>query len=193
MTASSTKGGTTLRSAPSPARSPAPGGMASPSSGSARRPNMVADRRKKENGNGTVLPAVVRCAIYTRKSTDEGLEQSFNTLDAQREASEAFINSQGHEGWLPLHQKYDDGGYTGANMDRPALKRLLADVESDVVNCVVVYKVDSLTRALLDFSRIIEVFDKKGVTFVSATQQFNTTNSLGRLPLHILLDRKSVV
>jgi len=148
---------------------------------------MVADRRKKENVNGTALPAVVRCAIYTRKSTDEGLEQSFNTLDAQREASEAFINSQRHEGWLLLQQKYDDGGYTGANMDRPALKRLLADVESGVVNCVVVYKVDRLTRSLLDFSRIIEVLDKKGVTFVSVTQQFNTTNSLGRLTLHILL------
>ena len=148
---------------------------------------MVADRRKKENVNGTALPAVVRCAIYTRKSTDEGLEQSFNTLDAQREASEAFINSQRHEGWLPLQQKYDDGGYTGANMDRPALKRLLADVESGVVNCVVVYKVDRLTRSLLDFSRIIEVLDKKGVTFVSVTQQFNTTTSLGRLTLHILL------
>lgn len=148
---------------------------------------MGADRRKKENSNGVVPPVVVRCAIYTRKSTDEGLEQSFNTLDAQREAAEAFINSQRHEGWAPLQQKYDDGGYTGANMDRPSLKRLLADVESGVVNCVVVYKVDRLTRSLLDFSRIIEVLDKKGVTFVSVTQQFNTTNSLGRLTLHILL------
>ena len=148
---------------------------------------MGADRRKKQNGNGATMPAVVRCAIYTRKSTDEGLEQSFNTLDAQREAAEAFINSQRHEGWTPLQQKYDDGGYTGANMDRPALKRLLADVESGVVNCVVVYKVDRLTRSLLDFSRIIEVLDKHNATFVSVTQQFNTTNSLGRLTLHILL------
>ena len=148
---------------------------------------MGADRRKRENVSSTAVPAVVRCAIYTRKSTDEGLEQSFNTLDAQREAAEAFVNSQRHEGWVPLQQKYDDGGYTGANMDRPALKRLLADVESGLVNCVVVYKVDRLTRSLLDFSRIIEVLDKKGVTFVSVTQQFNTTNSLGRLTLHILL------
>lgn len=148
---------------------------------------MGADRRKKENGNDIATPAVVQCAIYTRKSTDEGLEQSFNTLDAQREAAEAFISSQRHEGWVPLQQKYDDGGYTGANMDRPALKRLLADVESGVVNCVMVYKVDRLTRSLLDFSRIIEILDKHGVTFVSVTQQFNTTNSLGRLTLHILL------
>ena len=148
---------------------------------------MRPDRRKKENGNGTALPAVVRCAIYTRKSTEEGLEQAFNTLDAQREAAEAFINSQRHEGWMALPQKYDDGGYTGANMDRPALKRLLADVESGVVNCVVVYKVDRLTRSLLDFARIIEILDKNGVTFVSVTQQFNTTTSLGRLTLNILL------
>lgn len=148
---------------------------------------MGADRRRKENGNGGGASSIVRCAIYTRKSTDEGLEQSFNTLDAQREAAEAFINSQRHEGWVPLQQKYDDGGYTGANMDRPALKRLLADVESGIVNCVVVYKVDRLTRSLLDFSRIIEVLDKHGATFVSVTQQFNTTNSLGRLTLNILL------
>ena len=148
---------------------------------------MGADRRNDKNGSGVARPTVVRCAIYTRKSTEEGLEQSFNTLDAQREAAEAFINSQRHEGWVPLQQKYDDGGYTGANMDRPAMKRLLADVESGVVNCVVVYKVDRLTRSLLDFSRIIEVLDKNGVTFVSVTQQFNTTNSLGRLTLHILL------
>jgi len=148
---------------------------------------MAVERRVKQNGGGIPMPSVVRCAIYTRKSTDEGLEQAFNTLDAQREAAEAFINSQRHEGWIPLQQKYDDGGYTGANMDRPALKRLLADIESGVVNCVVVYKVDRLTRSLLDFSRIIEVLDKHGATFVSVTQQFNTTNSLGRLTLNILL------
>ena len=105
---------------------------------------------KKENGNGSAEHAVVRCAIYTRKSTEEGLDQAFNTLDAQREAAEAYINSQRQEGWVALPQKYDDGGYTGANMDRPALKRLLADVESGVANCVVVYKVDRLTRSLLD-------------------------------------------
>ena len=129
----------------------------------------------------------IRCAIYTRKSTEEGLEQAFNTLDAQRDAGEAFINSQRQEGWVALPQKYDDGGYTGANMDRPALKRLLADVESGVANCVVVYKVDRLTRSLLDFSRIIEILDKNNATFVSVTQQFNTTTSLGRLTLNILL------
>ena len=134
-----------------------------------------------------VSRADVRCAIYTRKSTDEGLDQAFNTLDAQREASEAFINSQRHEGWTALPQKYDDGGYTGANMDRPALKRLLADVEAGSANCVVVYKVDRLTRSLLDFARIMEVLDKQGATFVSITQQFNTTSSLGRLTLNILL------
>lgn len=147
---------------------------------------MGADLRRKENGNGNARSAM-RCAIYTRKSTDEGLDQSFNTLDAQREAGEAFINSQRHEGWRALPQKYDDGGYTGANMDRPALKRLLSDVESGMANCVVVYKVDRLTRSLLDFARIMEVLDKHGATFVSVTQQFNTTSSLGRLTLNILL------
>jgi site-specific DNA recombinase len=151
-------------------------------------------RNQRENGNGATengngmagLPSV-RCAIYTRKSTEEGLDQSFNTLDAQRDAGEAFVNSQRHEGWIALPQKYDDGGYTGANMDRPALKRLLADIETGTVNCVVVYKVDRLTRSLLDFSRIMEILDKRGATFVSVTQQFNTTTSLGRLTLHILL------
>ncbi|HEY1759651.1 MAG TPA: recombinase family protein [Bryobacteraceae bacterium] len=132
-------------------------------------------------------PAGVRCGIYTRKSTDEGLDQSFNTLDAQREAAESFISSQRQEGWSALPQKYDDGGYTGANMDRPALKRLLSDVESGAVNCVVVYKVDRLSRSLLDFSRIMDTLDKHGATFVSVTQQFNTTSSMGRLTLNILL------
>jgi site-specific DNA recombinase len=131
--------------------------------------------------------AVVRCAIYTRKSTEEGLDQSFNTLDAQRDAAEAYIASQRHEGWIALPEKYDDGGYTGANMDRPALKRLLEDVRQGIVNCIVVYKVDRLTRSLLDFARIVEVLDKHGASFVSVTQQFNTTNSLGRLTLNILL------
>jgi site-specific DNA recombinase len=134
-----------------------------------------------------LTPAPVRCAIYTRKSTDEGLDSDFNTLDAQRESAEAFIASQRHEGWLALPQKYDDGGFTGANMERPALKRLLDDVRNGLVNCVVVYKVDRLTRSLLDFARIMEVFDKHGASFVSVTQQFNTTASLGRLTLNILL------
>ena len=153
---------------------------------------MRPDKRRGQNGNGNngngiTEPGSVRCAIYTRKSTEEGLEQSFNTLDAQRDAGEAFINSQRHEGWIALPQKYDDGGYTGANMDRPALKRLLADIESGAANCVVVYKVDRLTRSLLDFARIMETLDKRGATFVSVTQQFNTTSSLGRLTLNILL------
>ena len=129
----------------------------------------------------------LRCAIYTRKSTEEGLEQTFNTLDAQRDAAESFIRSQRQEGWVVLPDKYDDGGFTGANMERPALQELLQDVRDGFVDCVMVYKVDRLTRSLLDFSRIIDVLDKHGVTFVSVTQQFNTTNSLGRLTLNILL------
>jgi site-specific DNA recombinase len=133
------------------------------------------------------LVSVIRCAIYTRKSTDEGLDSDFNTLDAQRESAESYVVSQRQEGWIALPQKYDDGGFTGANMERPALKRLLEDVRNGLVNCVVVYKVDRLTRSLLDFSRIVEVFDKHGATFVSVTQQFNTTASLGRLTLNILL------
>lgn len=104
---------------------------------------------------------IVRCAIYTRKSTEEGLDQEYNTLDAQRDSAEAFIRSQRHEGWVALPDRYDDGGYTGANMDRPALKRLLDDVRAGLIDCVMVYKVDRLTRALLDFSRIVEVLDRK--------------------------------
>jgi site-specific DNA recombinase len=146
-----------------------------------------ADKRPKENVNGLSPRAGVRCGIYTRKSTDEGLDQAFNTLDSQREAAEAFINSQRQEGWTALPQKYDDGGYTGANMERPALKRLLADVQSGAVNCVVVYKVDRLSRSLLDFARIMEILDKHSATFVSVTQQFNTTSSMGRLTLNVLL------
>lgn len=130
---------------------------------------------------------VIRCAIYTRKSTEEGLQQEFNSLDAQREAGEAFIVSQKSEGWLAVADHYDDGGYTGGNMDRPALQRLLAAVESRSVDCVVVYKVDRLSRSLMDFARIVEVFDQSGVSFVSVTQQFNTTTSIGRLTLNILL------
>jgi site-specific DNA recombinase len=132
-------------------------------------------------------PARVRCAIYTRKSTEEGLEQDFNTLDAQRESGEALISSQRGEGWTASPDRYDDGGFTGANMERPALKRLLADVETGTVNCIVVYKVDRLSRSLLDFTRIMEILDKHGATFVSVTQQFNTTTSLGRLTLNMLL------
>jgi len=130
---------------------------------------------------------VVRCALYTRKSTEEGLEQAFNSLDAQRESAEAYVAAQRHEGWACLPEKYDDGGYTGGNMERPALKRLLNDIEAGKVDCVVVYKVDRLSRSLLDFSRIMQVFDQAGVSFVSVTQQFNTTHSMGRLTLNILL------
>jgi len=130
---------------------------------------------------------VVRCAVYTRKSTEEGLQQEFNSLDAQREAAEAFITSQRGEGWQVVAEHFDDGGYTGANMDRPALKRLLGAVEAREVDCVVVYKVDRLSRSLMDFARIVEVFDQNGVSFVSVTQQFNTTTSIGRLTLNILL------
>ena len=148
---------------------------------------MRGERKVKENGDGHAARAGVRCGIYTRKSTDEGLDQAFNTLDAQREAAESFINSQRQEGWVALPQKYDDGGYTGANMDRPALKRLLADIQSGGVNCVAVYKVDRLSRSLLDFARIMEILDRHGATFVSVTQQFNTTSSMGRLTLNVLL------
>ncbi len=140
-------------------------------------------RRKQKS----VTKEVVRCAIYTRKSTEEGLEQEYNTLDAQRDAGEAFIKSQQHEGWICLPNHYDDGGYTGANMDRPALHRLLADIEAGKIDCVVVYKVDRLSRSLLDFARIMEVFERHNVAFVSVTQAFNTASSMGRLILNVLL------
>jgi DNA invertase Pin-like site-specific DNA recombinase len=128
-----------------------------------------------------------RCAIYTRKSTEEGLEQDFNSLDAQREACTAFIQSQRHEGWTVIPTPYDDGGYSGGSLERPALQRLLADIEAGRVDVIVVYKVDRLTRALSDFAKLVEVFDRCGVSFVSITQQFNTTTSMGRLTLNILL------
>ena len=121
-----------------------------------------------------------RCAIYTRKSSEEGLEQAFNSLDAQREACDAFILSQKHEGWTVLPTLYDDGGFSGGTMERPALKRLITDIEAG-------QKVDRLTRALSDFAKLVEVFDRRGVSFVSITQQFNTTTSMGRLTLNVLL------
>ena len=129
----------------------------------------------------------LRCAIYTRKSTEEGLEQDFNSLQAQREACEAFITSQKHEGWQAIKTAYDDGGFSGGNMARPGLKLLMEDIAARKVNVVVVYKVDRLTRSLADFAKIIEQFDKQGVSFVSVTQQFNTTSSMGRLTLNVLL------
>ena len=128
-----------------------------------------------------------RCAIYTRKSTEEGLDQDFNSLDAQRESGEAYIASMKHEGWVGLPDRYDDGGYTGGNMERPALKRLLADIQAGKVDCIVVYKVDRLSRSLLDFARLMETLDKHHISFVSVTQHFNTTNSMGRLTLNVLL------
>ena len=128
-----------------------------------------------------------RCAVYTRKSTEEGLEQDFNSLDAQREACAAFVQSQKHEGWTLLPTTYDDGGYSGGSLERPALQRLLSDIEAGRIDVVVVYKVDRLTRALSGFAKLVEVFDRRGVSFVSVTQQFNTTTSMGRLTLNILL------
>lgn len=142
---------------------------------------------RQTKSNPPSAPACVRCAIYTRKSTEEGLDQEFNTLDAQRESAEAYIASQRHEGWIALPDLYDDGGFTGGNMDRPALKRLMRDVEDGKVDCIVVYKVDRLSRSLLDFSRIMEALEKNNAKFVSVTQQFNTTHSMGRLTLNILL------
>ena len=131
--------------------------------------------------------APIRCAIYTRKSSEEALEQSFNSLDAQREACTAYIASQRHEGWKLVNTHYDDGGYSGGTLERPALTRLLADIDSGRIDTVVVYKVDRLTRSLADFAKIVEAFDAKGISFVSVTQQFNTTTSMGRLTLNVLL------
>jgi site-specific DNA recombinase len=129
----------------------------------------------------------LRCAVYTRKSTEEGLEQEFNSLDAQREACESYAASQRAEGWMLLGDRYDDGGFSGGTLERPALKRLLADIEAGAVDIVVVYKIDRLSRSLMDFAKLVEVFDRKGVTFVSVTQSFNTTTSMGRLTLNVLL------
>ena len=129
----------------------------------------------------------LRCAVYTRKSTEEGLEMEFNSLDAQREACEAYIASQKPEGWLLIPESYDDGGFSGGTLDRPALSRLLADTEDGRIDVVVVYKIDRLSRSLMDFAKLVEVFDRGGVTFVSVTQSFNTTTSMGRLTLNILL------
>jgi len=129
----------------------------------------------------------IRCAVYTRKSTEDGLEQEFNSLDAQREAGEAYIKSQAHEGWICLPDHYDDGGFTGGNMDRPALQRLLADIQAGKVDMVVVYKVDRLSRSLLDFAKMVETFDQNKVAFVSVTQLINTSTSMGRLMLNVLL------
>jgi len=143
--------------------------------------------RKSTTHRVTNGKALIRCAIYTRKSSEEGLEQDFNSLDAQRESCEAFILSQKHEGWTALPEMYDDGGISGGTLERPALKRILADIEAHRIDTLVVYKVDRLTRSLGDFAKIVEIFDKRNVSFVSVTQQFNTTTSMGRLTLNMLL------
>jgi DNA invertase Pin-like site-specific DNA recombinase len=137
--------------------------------------------------SGALTKTIIRCAVYTRKSSEEGLEQSFNSLDAQREACVAYVESQKHEGWSVVKERYDDGAYSGGTMERPALKRILSDVSAGKIETIIVYKVDRLTRSLSDFAKIIEVFDSHQVSFVSVTQQFNTTTSMGRLTLNVLL------
>ena len=145
-------------------------------------------RERRHPGAEQESPSTkLRCAIYTRKSTEEGLEQEFNTLDAQRESAEAYIQSQVHAGWTALTERYDDGGYTGANLERPALRKLLVAIEAGRVDAVVIYKIDRLSRSLLDFARLMEVFERRKVSLVSVTQPLNTTSSLGRLTLNILL------
>jgi site-specific DNA recombinase len=142
-----------------------------------------AEHRSEVNAS----PGPLRCAIYTRKSTEDGLNQPFNTLEAQREAGEAYILSQRHVGWTVIAEHYDDGGYTGGNVERPALQKLLGDMEAGRIDCVVVYKVDRLSRSLLDFARLMDAFERHQVSLVSVTQPLNTTVSLGRLTLNILL------
>jgi site-specific DNA recombinase len=143
------------------------------------------DELKLKQARGAAAP--IRCAIYTRKSTEEGLDQDFNSLEAQREAAESFIHSQKQLGWTIIADHYDDGGFSGGNLDRPALQQLLDAIDARRVDCVVVYKVDRLSRSLLDFARLMDRFDQRSVSFVSVTQHFNTTTSLGRLTLNILL------
>lgn len=133
------------------------------------------------------MPKRSRCAIYTRKSSEEGLDMEFNSLDAQREACEAYVASQRSEGWAAIRERYDDGGFSGGTLERPALKQLLTDIEAGLIDVIVVYKIDRLSRSLMDFAKLVEVFDRNNVTFVSVTQSFNTTTSMGRLTLNILL------
>ena len=169
------------------AGSNAQNGDAGRSSGCAPGKQRSASKPAGQAMRESAKPQELRCAIYTRKSSEEGLEQDFNSLHAQREACQAYIKSQKHEGWRPLSAHYDDGGYSGGTMDRPALRRLLADIQAKRIDIVVVYKVDRLTRSLADFAKIVEVFDASGVSFVSVTQAFNTTTSMGRLTLNVLL------
>jgi site-specific DNA recombinase len=151
------------------------------------RLDVLRDSRAPEPGMKKPIIRKLRCAVYTRKSTEEGLDQEFNSLDAQREACEAYVASQKAEGWVLVPDRYDDGGFSGGTLERPALKRLLADIEDGRIDVIAVYKIDRLSRALMDFAKLVEVFDRKGVTFVSITQSFNTTTSMGRLTLNVLL------
>jgi DNA invertase Pin-like site-specific DNA recombinase len=151
------------------------------------RPRLLRHQAPGECGPTKPITRKLRCAVYTRKSTEEGLEQEYNSLHAQREACEAYVASQRSEGWALIREPYDDGGYSGGTLERPALKRLLAAIEEGLIDVVVVYKIDRLSRSLMDFSKLVDVFDRAGVTFVSVTQSFNTTTSMGRLTLHILL------
>jgi site-specific DNA recombinase len=144
-------------------------------------------RDTKQVSAASAATRKLRCAVYTRKSSEEGLDMEFNSLDAQREACEAFIASQRAEGWVLVHDRYDDGGISGGTLERPALKRMIADIEAGLIDVVVVYKIDRLSRSLIDFTKLVEVFDAHSVTFVSVTQSFNTTTSMGRLTLNILL------
>src|SRR6266478_9587459 len=176
-------------------RSPARRGRDRSSSGSNKTDRQAAAHRQRRSRwagrwRGTMPrsdPSRKRCAIYTRKSSEEGLEQEFNSLQAQSEACEAYISSQRHEGWVLARTRYDDGGFSGGNIERPALQRLLADIRGGRIDIIVVYKVDRLTRSLADFARLVEIFDAQGASFVSVTQQFNTTSSMGRLTLNVLL------
>ena len=133
-----------------------------------------------------VLKRRMRCAVYTRKSSEEGLDQEYNSIDAQRDAGHAYIASQRAEGWIAVADDYDDPAFSGGNMERPALKRLMTDIEAGKIDVIVIYKIDRLTRSLADFSKMVEVFERQGVSFVSVTQQFNTTTSMGRLMLNVL-------
>src|SRR6266403_941129 len=158
------------------------------SGGSTDRPDLqklLDDIRARRIDAPSVRP--VRCAIYTRVSTDHGLDQEFNSLDAQYDAASAYIKSQAHAGWTLIRSRYDDGGYSGGSTDRPDLQKLLDDIRARKVDVIVVYKVDRLTRSLADFAKLVELFDAHGVSFVSVTQQFNTTTSMGRLTLNVLL------
>ena len=152
-----------------------------------REVDSVNKRSQSSSKSASESAPIVRSAIYTRKSTEEGLDQDFNSLDAQRESAEAFIESQKNEGWVCLPKRYDEGGFTGGNMNRPALKRLKADAEAGKIDCFVVYKVDRLSRSLMNFAMMMETLEKHNISFVSVTQQFNTTHSMGRLTLNILL------